>query len=193
MEPQPEHGPDSRPIAISQDGAGLSVPQILQVNDAIPDFDALFRPSLITIREMSLTPACIARDLGRHAYVPVWRAMQAAPAILVAAPIGARAAYLAACYPDIIADGERLERVLSRLEVYPGRRLLENWRGLAAEGAYVELIRQVVELHYDPSYERQARRSERQRLARLDLADLSDQSQSQAAGRIAEILESWRP
>ena len=53
------------------------MPQILQVNDAIPDFDALFRPSLITIREMSLTPACIARDLGRHAYVPVWRAMQA--------------------------------------------------------------------------------------------------------------------
>jgi tRNA 2-selenouridine synthase len=123
----------------------------------------------------------------------VWRAMEAAPAILVSAPIGARAAYLAACYPDIIADAGRLERVLSRLEVYPGRRLLENWRVLAAEGAYVELIRQVVERHYDPSYERQAGRCERQRLARLELTDLSDQSQSQAADRIAEILEGWRP
>jgi hypothetical protein len=51
----------------------------------------------------------------------------------------------------------------------------------------------VVERHYDPSYERQAGRCERQRLARLELTDLSDQSQSQAADRIAEILEGWRP
>lgn len=64
-------------MTISLAGAGLVVPQMLQVNATIPDFGAFSRTPLTTIREMSQMQACIVRDLDRRAYVPVWRAMQA--------------------------------------------------------------------------------------------------------------------
>lgn len=126
--------------------------------------------------------------IGRRTLPPaLWQAMLNAPRIALSAPIDVRTAYLVRSYPDVIADRALLEQVLSRLEVYPGRKQLANWRELADAGAFAELARQVVERHYDPSYRRKAADArERHEIA---LPSLADEAQAQAAQEILRFME----
>jgi tRNA 2-selenouridine synthase len=114
--------------------------------------------------------------------------MQRAPRIEVSAPIEARADYLVSAYPDVIADRSLLEDVLSRLEVYPGRKQLANWRTLADAGDFAELVRQVVERHYDPSYTRFSKRDARPKLGTIALTMLDDAAQQHAAEQIVRMM-----
>ena len=114
--------------------------------------------------------------------------MERAPRIVLSAPIEVRADYLVRSYPDVIADRGLLEQVLSRLEVYPGRKQLATWRELADVGQYAELVRHVVERHYDPSYARFSGRDQRPKVATLELDALDDAAQDVAARRIAGLL-----
>lgn len=127
--------------------------------------------------------------IGNRTLPPaVWQAMERAPRIVLSAPIEVRADYLVRSYPDVIADRGLLEQVLSRLEVYPGRKQLATWRELADVGAYAELVRHVVERHYDPSYARFSGRDQRPKVATLELDALDDAAQDVAARRIAGLL-----
>ena len=117
----------------------------------------------------------------------VWRAMQAAPRILVTAPREARAHYLVRAYPEMTEDRDALEAIFARLPVYPGQKRLENWRGLADAGAFAELAEVLMEHHYDPAYDRSARKDERVELGALELADLGTGSLEKAAAEIAAL------
>ncbi len=119
----------------------------------------------------------------------IWRAMQIAPRIEIRAPLEARAAYLVSAYRDVIEDREVIDAAFMRLPVYPGQKRLENWRGLADAGAFVELASDLMEHHYDPAYDRSARKDERACLAVVELADLSEAEQERAVGVVTEILE----
>ncbi len=131
-----------------------------------------------------------SNKIGKRTLPPaVWTAMADAPRITLSAPIEARADYLVRCYPDVIADRALLEHVLTRLEVYPGRKQLANWRELADAGAFVELVRQVVERHYDPSYARFSARDPRPKLGVLDVSALDDASQEMAAREIVRLMQ----
>jgi tRNA 2-selenouridine synthase len=130
-----------------------------------------------------------SNKIGNRTLPPaVWQAMQRAPRIEVSAPIEARADYLVSAYPDVIADRSLLEDVLSRLEVYPGRKQLANWRTLADAGDFAELVRQVVERHYDPSYTRFSKRDARPKLGTIALRALDNASQQHAAEQIACMM-----
>lgn len=127
--------------------------------------------------------------IGNRTLPPaVWQAMQRAARIQLSAPLEARAAYLVKAYPGVIADRSLLEHVLTRLEVYPGRKQLANWRTLADAGAYTELVQQVVERHYDPSYARFNKRDTRPKLGEITLSALDEAAQEDAAARIVRIL-----
>ncbi len=119
----------------------------------------------------------------------VWRAMQAAPRIEVVAPREARAGYLVGAYRDIIENRAELEAAFARLPVYPGQKRLENWRGLADEGAFEVLASALMEHHYDPAYDRSSRKDGRTRLARIELDDLGERSQEAAAEQIARLAQ----
>lgn len=130
-----------------------------------------------------------SNKIGNRTLPPaVWQAMQRAPRIEVSAPIEARADYLVSAYPDVIADRSLLEDVLSRLEVYPGRKQLANWRTLADAGDFAELVRQVVERHYDPSYTRFSKRDARPKLGTIALTMLDDAAQQHAAEQIVRMM-----
>jgi len=130
-----------------------------------------------------------SNKIGNRTLPPaVWQAMQRAPRIEVSAPIEARADYLVRAYPDVIADRSLLEDVLSRLEVYPGRKQLANWRTLADAGDFAELVRQVVERHYDPSYTRFSKRDARPKLGTIALTMLDDAAQQHAAEQIVRMM-----
>jgi tRNA 2-selenouridine synthase len=118
----------------------------------------------------------------------LWQAMLEAPRIELSAPLPARAAYLVRAYPEIVADRELLHGVLSKLAVYPGRKRLEAWMELADAGQFHELVSEVVERHYDPSYARSSRRDERRKLATIEMASVEDGEQEKAARRVAEIM-----
>lgn len=130
--------------------------------------------------------------IGNRTLPPaVWRAMACAPRIELSAPIEQRAAYLVNRYRDVVLNRELLERVLSQLQVYPGRKQLANWRELADAGQYEELVKQVVERHYDPSYARFSARNKRPVLERIELAEFGELAMAKAAQRIAEVVKAW--
>jgi tRNA 2-selenouridine synthase len=127
--------------------------------------------------------------IGNRTLPPaVWQAMLQAGRIQLSAPIEARADYLVKAYPDVIADRALLEHVLTRLEVYPGRKQLANWRTLADAGDFTELVRQVVERHYDPSYTRFNKRDARPKLGEITLSALDETAQQDAATQIVRLM-----
>lgn len=128
--------------------------------------------------------------IGRRTLPPaLWQAMLAAPRIELTAPIEARADYLISTYPEMIADRALLESALTRLEVYPGRKQLAAWRLLVDAGGYRDLVREVVERHYDPTYLRSARRDARPLLGTIALSTLDAGERDAAARRIIEVAE----
>jgi tRNA 2-selenouridine synthase len=118
----------------------------------------------------------------------LWRAMLRAPRIELAAPARARAAFLVRSYAGIIGNRPALDAALTRLEVYPGRKRLENWRLLADAGDFIGLAQEVIELHYDPSYARSRRRDERAGLGAIVLETLDENEQIGAAHEVAELM-----
>lgn len=126
--------------------------------------------------------------IGNRTLPPaLWQAMREAPRIELAAPIEARADYLVRSYPEVIADRALLETVLSKLEVYPGRKQLENWRLLADAGNFHDLVREVVERHYDPSYARSSKRDSRPKLGTVTLPSLTETDRDRAADLVIQI------
>jgi tRNA 2-selenouridine synthase len=119
----------------------------------------------------------------------LWTAMTAAPRIAVSAPAEARAAYHARHYADIVADRAVFEAALQRLPIFPGRKAIARWLALADAGDLATLAGELVETHYDPSYDRAARKDPRPRLAEIALAALDPAAQEAAADQIARLVD----
>lgn len=123
----------------------------------------------------------------------LWRAMQAAPRIEVAAPLAARARYLVTAYDDMVADPARLEAVFQRLPIAPSPARLEAWRRMVADGQFEALAAALMELHYDPAYARARRKDGQTPLARLESESLDETAQRALADRIIAILAEVQP
>jgi tRNA 2-selenouridine synthase len=119
----------------------------------------------------------------------LWTAMTAAPRILVSAPAEARAVYLAGHYADIVSDRAVFEASLERLPIFPGKKAIGRWRALADAGDLVTLAGELIETHYDPSYDRAARKDPRPRLGEIAMAGLEPPAQEDAADQIARIVQ----
>ena len=66
---------------------------------------------------------------------------------------------------------------------------MEDWRGLADRGAFEELAEALIELHYDPAYDRSSRKDPRPRLGVVELERLDDERQGLAAREIARLVD----
>jgi tRNA 2-selenouridine synthase len=121
----------------------------------------------------------------------LWLAMQAAPRIVVHAPVEARAGYLARFYADVVADGARFDAALERLPVHPGRKALAAWRDLAGAGDLAGLAAGLIAAHYDPAYDRVGRRQAQPPLGTVELAGLDPGAQEAAADEIAALVARW--
>lgn len=119
----------------------------------------------------------------------LWSAMQTAPRIELDADRDARARYLVRAYADITADRARLHEVLARLPLRPGRERLANWGALADVGEFEALAAALMEAHYDPSYDRSARKDQRPLLGVVRLESLDDAGQEAAADAITGLVE----
>lgn len=98
----------------------------------------------------------------------VWKAMIAAQRVEVAAPVAARAEYLARAYRDLTSDAGALAETLTALRPMQGAERVEFWQGLACAGRFEDLAAELCALHYDPRYEKHRARWDRAPLARLE-------------------------
>jgi tRNA 2-selenouridine synthase len=118
----------------------------------------------------------------------LWRAMGRAPRIEVLAPRPARARYLVSAYADLTADPAALADALAALPGRYGAKRVSEWSLMAEEGRFLELAESLVEMHYDPAYERSSRRDERPRLGTISMEDLGAADLERAAGQIAGLV-----
>ena len=88
----------------------------------------------------------------------LWKAMVAAPRVAIAAPRAARAAYLVRAYADMVEDADRLAGVIELLRMSHGRDVVDGWRLMAQDGRFGELADGLMELHYDPRYDKHRER-----------------------------------
>ncbi|MYM56060.1 tRNA 2-selenouridine(34) synthase MnmH [Thalassovita mangrovi] len=117
----------------------------------------------------------------------VWQAMLKADHLVVTAPLQARAEFLIRAYADVIDDLDELCERLRYLARFHGHEAVEHWQELARSGDHLQLARELVEMHYDPSYRRSSRRAS-DPLAEIALDGLQDADLAAAVPRVlAEV------
>ena len=127
--------------------------------------------------------------VGERMIPPVlWRAMQAAPRIELRAPREERVRYLVEAYRDIVERPELVRAALERLPQRPGRRRMADWMGLVEEGRAEALTEVLIELHYDPAYDRSSRKDARKLLGVVEIETLDAGCREVAADAVAEIV-----
>lgn len=122
----------------------------------------------------------------------LWSAMRAAPRIEIAAPVAARVAYLLEVYDDILADRDRLARLVGGLRRLQGSERVQEWLGHVARAEDALLAEGLIRHHYDPRYGRQRSRAASDPgdvPERLESPDLNPSSLDRLAGRIAAHLD----
>jgi tRNA 2-selenouridine synthase len=118
----------------------------------------------------------------------LWKAMTAAPRLVIEAPLAARAHYLVRAYGDMIADTSRLQDVIARLHPLHGTEVVARWQALAAAGDYIALAADLMQRHYDPRY---AQHRARQGVGHVLSVDRLDPSElAELTGRIEAALAS---
>ncbi len=115
----------------------------------------------------------------------LWAAMRAAPRVSVAAPVEARAAYLARAYADVAADRARLARVIALLRPLHAAEVIEEWLRLADGGAVEPLAAGLMARHYDPRYEKHRARTASARDRTVTTASLAPGALGPLADRLA--------
>lgn len=118
----------------------------------------------------------------------VWKAMIGAERIEVAAPVAARAAYLARAYADLTADAGVLSETLATLRPMQGAERVAEWQALAAAGRFEELAGALCVEHYDPRYARHRARWERAPLDRIEVAELDEAGIARLAEGVLSAL-----
>jgi tRNA 2-selenouridine synthase len=67
--------------------------------------------------------------------------------------------FLVEAYSDIVADPSRLLLTLDRLRPFHPAERISSWRELALSGRHCDLALALMQLHYDPTYERSRAKS----------------------------------
>ncbi|SIT90524.1 tRNA 2-selenouridine synthase [Yoonia rosea] len=121
----------------------------------------------------------------------VWAAMLAGPRIVIKAPMGARAGYLAKAYREVIEDPDVVAAKLAPLRRLRGHATVDRWIALSHAGALVDLSHALMVDHYDPSYAKSRRIDEREVLADVTAETLDDAGQERAADAIVRAVTAF--
>lgn len=123
----------------------------------------------------------------------LWAAMGTAPRIHIRAARPARAAYLARAYADLGGDPARLAGVINLLRPLHPAEVIDSWLVLAATGQTETLAAGLMQLHYDPRYEKHRARFTRPGDIEVATDDLSPEALPALADRITAALAAVTP
>ena len=119
--------------------------------------------------------------------------MRHAPRIEVRAAAQIRAMNLTDCYSDLISTPYKIYEAIEYLRPYHAANLIRRWQQLADKHCYDVLALALIESHYDPCYERQRRKHQKQTSNVIELAALDEASLENAAKEIARVFSHLRP
>lgn len=131
-----------------------------------------------------------SRRIGRcHLPDAMLEAIRSAPCTRLQAPMALRVRLLLGQYRHFIEDPEQLDSRLERLLELHGRVRIDDWKALAGQQRWPEFVESMLELHYDPAYERSMRSNFRQLAAgdTLMLEDGDDAIERVAAALATQI------
>ena len=123
----------------------------------------------------------------------LWKAMQAAPRVVLQAPAAARAAYLTRAYDDLIADAARLSDTIAQLRHSHAAEVIAGWTAQAQTGQFQELAQSLIEQHYDPRYDKHRVRGGDGRMVAVQTPSLQAADMDGLAERVAEAVRSLAP
>ncbi len=127
--------------------------------------------------------------IGRRTLPPsLWRAMLAAPRIVMDVPLPARAAYLARAYREVIADPDIVAKRLAPLRRLRGHAVVDRWVELSRQGALEDLSTALMLDHYDPAYTKSRRIDERAVLAVVETGALDQDGLARAADAVVAAI-----
>jgi tRNA 2-selenouridine synthase len=81
-------------------------------------------------------------------------AMRRAPCVRIETPLPLRVALLHDEYAHLIEDPASIARLLAPLGSLHGKKVIERWNSYAVAGQHDELVRELLQMHYDPIYSR---------------------------------------
>ncbi|WP_203292135.1 tRNA 2-selenouridine(34) synthase MnmH [Maricaulis parjimensis] len=150
--------------------------------DADQPSQKAFETALHTIirnldRDLPVYVEAESRQVGRRRVPPgLWAAMQAAPRLVIRAPVDARAEYLVTAYPDLLTHTDKLVSAIDGLRPFHAKTVIADWLSLAEKGDWTQLAVDLVTQHYDPAYDRARKRQEAGRADREIETDQLDPS-----------------
>ncbi|WP_297912757.1 tRNA 2-selenouridine(34) synthase MnmH [Thiomonas sp.] len=101
-----------------------------------------------------------SRKIGRLQVPPALiERMRAAECLRLHAEADVRVQVLLGDYADMISDPAELQRRLLALRELRGAQAVQRWQQMSARGEFAQLTRELLEQHYDPSYEASMRRN----------------------------------
>jgi tRNA 2-selenouridine synthase len=121
--------------------------------------------------------------------------MRAAECVLLEAGLATRVALLTGEYRHFFADRAALDAQLDCLIGLHGRERVKEWQALGARGEWPELVRRLLEEHYDPAYRRSAMRNFAQlpHARTLHVISPDENSFARLAGALLERIDERLP
>ena len=121
-----------------------------------------------------------------------WKLMKSAPQIELSATVEKRAKFLVEEYSEITTDLDLLEKQITSLSTIAGHKVVESWLLMAKNKDFYELVKQLMEKHYDPRYKRSLLRKKKEVFAKLKIEDMSPKGLSSMVDRILQTVKKNR-
>ena len=118
-----------------------------------------------------------------------WKLMKSSPQIEISATVEQRAQFLVEEYSEITTDLDLLEKQITSLSTIAGHKVVESWLQMAKNKEFYELVKQLMEKHYDPRYKRSLLRKKKEVFAKLKIEDMSQKGLSSMADRILQTAK----
>ena len=118
-----------------------------------------------------------------------WKLMKSAPQIELSATLEKRAKFLVDEYSEITTDLDLLEKQITSLSTIAGHKVVESWLLMAKNRDFYELVKQLMEKHYDPRYKRSLLRKKKEVFAKLKIEDMSQKGLSSMVDRILQTAK----
>ena len=118
-----------------------------------------------------------------------WKLMKSAPQIELSATVEKRAKFLVEEYSEITTDLDLLEKQITSLSTIAGHKVVESWLLMAKNRDFYELVKQLMEKHYDPRYKRSLLRKKKEVFANLKIEDMSPKGLSSMVDRILQTAK----
>ncbi len=118
-----------------------------------------------------------------------WKLMKSAPQIELSATLEKRAKFLVDEYSEITTDLDLLEKQITSLSTIAGHKVVERWLLMAKNKDFYELVKQLMEKHYDPRYKRSLLRKKKEVFANLKIEDMSPKGLSSMVDRILQTAK----